>query len=63
MVKDVTDANERAKILKRLGMNPFAQPYRNYEQNTLPTAEQKRFARYVNHKAIFKSIEWEDYRP
>jgi len=63
LVKDVTDANERAKILKRLGMNPFAQPYRNYEQNTLPTAEQKRFARYVNHKAIFKSIEWEDYRP
>jgi len=63
LVKDVTEANERVKILKKLGMNPFAQPFHNYEQNTLPTTEQKHFARYVNHKAIFKSIEWEDYKP
>jgi hypothetical protein len=23
---------------------------------------QKNFARWVNHKAIFKSVEWEDYK-
>jgi hypothetical protein len=62
LVKDVTDANERCRILKKLGVNPFAQTYRNYESNTQPTREQKRFAWYVNQKAIFKSTEWEDYR-
>ncbi|KAA6300354.1 MAG: hypothetical protein EZS26_003505 [Candidatus Ordinivivax streblomastigis] len=62
LVKDVSDANERCKILKRLGVNPFAQTYRDYDKNILPTAEQKRFAWYVNQKAVFKATEWEDYR-
>ena len=63
LVKDVKEANERCKILKRLGINPFAQPYFDFSKNIMPTVEQKHFARYVNHKAIFKSIEWEDYKP
>jgi radical SAM superfamily enzyme YgiQ (UPF0313 family) len=62
LVKDVEDANERCKILKRLGVNPFAQTYMDYRTNILPTAEQKRFAWYVNQKAVFKATEWEDYR-
>jgi len=62
LVKDVADANERCKILKRLGVNPFAQTYRDYDNNILPTAEQKRFSWYVNQKAVFKATEWEDYR-
>jgi radical SAM superfamily enzyme YgiQ (UPF0313 family) len=62
LVKDVTDANERCRILKKLGVNPFAQTYRDCQSNTQPTAEQKRFAWYVNQKAVFKSTDWEDYR-
>jgi hypothetical protein len=62
LVKDVAEANERCKILKRLGVNPFAQPYRDIENHIQPTAEQKRFANYVNQKAVFKATEWEDYR-
>lgn len=62
LVKYVAEANERCKILKRLGVNPFAQTYRDFDKNTLPTAEQKRFAWYVNQKAVFKSTEWEEYR-
>jgi hypothetical protein len=62
LVKDVTDANERCRILKKLGVNPFVQTYRNYESNTQPTREQKRFAWYVNQKAVFKATEWEDYK-
>ena len=27
-----------------------------------PTDEQKRFSRWVNHKAIFKTINYSDYR-
>jgi hypothetical protein len=61
LVKDVVDANIRCKILKRLGVNPFAQTYRSYESNNQPTAEQKRFSWYINQKAVFKATEWEEY--
>ena len=62
LVNDVSEANERCKILKRLGVNPFAQTYRDEENHILPTAEQNRFCRYVNHKAVFNATDWEDYR-
>jgi len=62
LVKDVDDANKRCNILKKLGVNPFAQTYRDYDLKILPTAEQKRFAWYVNQKAVFKSTEWENFR-
>lgn len=62
LVKDVKEANERCGILKRLGVIPFAQPYRGIEGKEQPTRQQRDFARYVNHKAIFKSIEFEDYK-
>jgi hypothetical protein len=29
---------------------------------TQPTIEQRKFARYVNHKAIYKTVTWEDYK-
>jgi hypothetical protein len=62
LVKDVDDANRRCKILKKLGVNPFAQIYRNFDDNSQPTAAQKHFAWYVNQKAVFNATEWEDYR-
>jgi hypothetical protein len=62
LVKDVTEANESCKILKKLGVNPFAQTYRDYDNNILPTEQQKCFAWYVNQKVVFKATEWEDYK-
>lgn len=62
LVKDVQEALERVKILKGLYLQVFAQPYRDFETNTEPTKEQKKFARWVNHKAIFKSVAWKDYK-
>ncbi|NDV77879.1 radical SAM protein [Dysgonomonas sp. 511] len=62
LVKDINDAYTRVLKLKELGVSPFAQPYRDFENNIQPTQIQKDFARWVNHKAIFKSIDWEDYR-
>ena len=62
LVKDIEDAYERALFLKDLKLDPFAQPYRDFESNILPTKEQKMFARWVNHKAIFKTIDWKDYK-
>jgi radical SAM superfamily enzyme YgiQ (UPF0313 family) len=61
LVKDVSEANERCKILKKLGVNPFAQTFRDDDNMILPTAEQKRFAWYVNQKAVFNATDWEQY--
>jgi len=61
LVKDIGDALERIRFLKMLNVDPFAQPYRDFRTNTEPTKAQRAFARWVNHKAIFKSVLWEDY--
>lgn len=60
LVKDVEDAVERVRFLKGIGVDPFAQPYRSPD-GTPSTREQKAFARWVNHKAEFKSRTWEEY--
>ena len=61
LVKDIKDAHERALFLKEKGCSLFAQPYRDFENKIQPTQEQKNFARWVNHKAIFKTIDYKDY--
>ena len=61
LVKDIPDALERVRFLKGIDVDPFAQPYRDPE-GTEPTKEQKDFARWVNHKATYKSVLWEDYQ-
>lgn len=62
LVKEVDDALERVEFLRSLNINPFAQPYRDFENNIEPTQEQRNFARWVNHKAIFNTVKWENYR-
>jgi len=49
-------------FLKEKGCCPFAQPYRDFETNKEPNYEQKRFSRWVNHKAIFKTVQFSEYR-
>lgn len=60
LVKDIPDALERITFLKGLALDPFVQIYRDQE-NTKPTKEQAAFERWVNRKAIFKNVIWEDY--
>ncbi len=45
----------RIETLRKLKIDPFVMPYNKKDYY------QKRFARWVNHKAIFKSVEWADY--
>jgi len=45
----------RVEKLRSLGVDPFVMPY----DKTDPY--QRAFARWVNHKAIFKSVEWKNY--
>ena len=46
----------RVEVLRRLGIDPFIMPFNKADQY------QKDFSRYVNRKAIFKSVKWEDYK-
>jgi hypothetical protein len=45
----------RVMKLRKIGCNPFVMPYDK------KNIYQQRFTRWVNHKAIFKSVEWADY--
>lgn len=60
LVKEIEDAMKRVEFLDKLGLDPFAQPYRNFINNKVDK-ELNRFARWVNHKAIFRSVEFKNY--
>lgn len=63
LVQDIESAERRAIALRSAGAEVFAQPYRDFENKTEPTDEMKAFARWVNHKAIFKTVEhFADYK-
>lgn len=47
----------RVETLRGLKVDPFVMPFNKHD------LYQKRFARWVNHKAIFKSVEWKNYKP
>lgn len=46
----------RVETLRRWGVNPFVMPYDKGD------TYQRRFARWCNHKAIFESCMWPDYK-
>lgn len=46
----------RVNVLRDYGCDPYAMPYDKSDPY------QKKFTRWVNHKAIFKSVPWADYR-
>lgn len=45
----------RVERLRELKIDPFVMPYKKENEY------QKKFARWVNHKAIFKTVKWENY--
>ena len=47
--------NLGSETLRKYGIDPFVMPYDKGNKY------QKRLARYVNHKAIFKKIKWSEY--
>ena len=56
LVQDIESAERRVITLRNIGANPFAQPYRDFTTNAEPPLEQRQLARWVNHKAIFKTV-------
>lgn len=45
----------RVMMLRNMGVDPFIMPYNRNDPY------QRKFARWVNHKAIFKTVEWSEY--
>ena len=64
LVKDgqIEDAEKRALQLDYLGCMPFAMPYRDLDSNKPPSEEQRRFARWVNKRSVFKSCTYQEYK-
>jgi len=62
LVKDIADAHARVKLLNKWGLDPFAQPYIDFTGKNNVTQEQKDFSRWVNHKATFRSVKFENYK-
>ena len=64
LVQDIASAERRAIALREVGAEVFAQPYRDFENNVEPTKEMKALARWINRKAIFKSVRtFSEYEP
>lgn len=60
LIKNIPESLQIIEFLKQKGCSPFAQPYRNFENNFVDP-EQKKLARWVNRKEIFKTVEYADY--
>ena len=62
--KEIVDTDlERVMTLKELGVNPFAMGYIDFDDPKYEKSKSvKDFCRWVNMKATFKSVKWEEYR-
>jgi len=61
LVQDPSEAMRRIKLLKKWNTDPFVMPYMDYVTKVITTKEQQKLARWVNMKAIFKSVPYESY--
>jgi len=62
VMDEIDHALDRVEFLRSINVDPFAQAYRDFDNEMGVTREQKDFCRWVNHKAIFKSVSWQDYK-
>jgi len=63
LIKELEEGLDRVRFLKSLNLDVFAQPYRDLNNPDYePPKILRGFARWVNHKAIFKSVTWEQYK-
>lgn len=53
----------RLNTLKHLGILPFVQPYRDFDNKRMPNAYEKDLARWANRAWLFKSMNFEDFSP
>ena len=51
----------RLSVLKELGITPFVQPYRDYDNARIPTQYERDLSRWANRTVYFKSSEFKDF--
>lgn len=62
LINDIEESLDRIMFLKSLNVDPFGQPFRDFENKAEPTRQQRMMSRWVNHKAIFKTVSWQEYK-
>jgi len=63
LLRELHDSYHRINLLKQMGVYPFAQPFRRFDGKSKIPQWQYDMARYTNRSAIFKSVDFKDYRP
>lgn len=53
----------RIKTLWELGIHPFVQPYRDFNNGRKPSQYEKDLSRWCNNKFLFKSCDFKDFEP
>lgn len=53
----------RLSRLRELGISPFVQPYRDFNNDRKPTLYEKDLAQWANKHQIFKACEFKDFSP
>ena len=63
LVQDIVDAGIRLRALVDLDVIPFAQPFRDFKGDSTPTAEQRKFASFVNVKGgkLCRKMSFKEY--
>jgi len=61
LVRGIPEALETVKALKGIYVYPFCQTLVD-DSGSVASDEQRAFCRWVNHRAVFRSTTWQDYR-
>lgn len=59
---DLEETLTRIEFLKGMNVDPFVQPYRDLNGKMEIKSELKDLARWTNHKAVFNSSTWKEYK-
>lgn len=54
---------ERVEKLREIGIKPFVQAYRDFDNERTPTQYEKDFMYYVNKRQVFNTCKFEDFMP
>lgn len=63
LLREIEDSYERINFCRRLSLDAFAQPFRDFTVGQIIPQWQKDMARYTNMKSIYKSCDFKDYSP
>jgi hypothetical protein len=59
---DLDSAYRRCEFLRSINIDPYCQPYRDPLGETIVPDEHMLFSRWVNQKAFFRNMPWEEFR-